>query len=195
MKQKILVVLLTVSLFLTGLVYLGKNETKALEKTKDIDNLIQKPELLKRIDKISEEIIKDETPPSIDEVGKELALKKAEKKKTENNIMKTGSIKERILFVSKKYRINGKIAVAISRLETGHWKSNIFKKYNNVGGMMYKGKPMKFSSLNEGVERFVRNLKNGYFDKRLDTPAKMQKKYCPPNDQWDELVVKIMNME
>lgn len=194
MKQKILVVLLTVSLFLTGLVYLGKNKTKALEKTKDIDNLIQKPEFLERIDDISEELIKDKTHPSVNEVQKEIALEEAKKKKAENNVMKNGTIEEKILFMSKKYGINGKIAVAISRLETGHWKSNPFKKYNNVGGMKYRGKIMKFDSLNEGIERFVKNLKKNYFDQGLNTPAKMQKKYCPPNSDWDEMVVKIMEM-
>ena len=36
-----------------------------------------------------------------------------------------------------------------------------------------------YNSLDEGIEKFLINLKNNYFDIGLDTIEKIQKKYCP----------------
>lgn len=194
MKKRITAILLTVSLFVTGLICNGKNNVKALEKPEEDLELIQKPESSKCLEETTKHLIELKTPPSVEEAEKYLAQETLKKKQEEKQIMISGSVEEGIRCVSIKYGIDADIAVAISRLETGHWKSNPFKKYNNVGGMKYRGKIMKFDSLNEGIERFVKNLKKNYFDQGLNTPAKMQKKYCPPNSDWDEMVVKIMEM-
>ena len=77
-----------------------------------------------------------------------------------------------------EYGIDWKIAVAISRWETGNFTSNIYKTKNNVGGMYCKGF-IKYNSLDEGIEAFVSNLKRNYFDIGLDTLEKIQPKYCP----------------
>jgi hypothetical protein len=74
-----------------------------------------------------------------------------------------------------------KISIAISQWETGHYKSSLFKNNNNIGGL-YNSSARKFytySSVEDGIEAYVRNLNKGYFDKGLNTIESIQKKYCP----------------
>ena len=71
------------------------------------------------------------------------------------------------------------ISIAISRWETGNYTSKAFKEKNNVGGMMCTSGLINYNSLDEGIEKFLINLKSNYFDIGLDTIEKIQKKYCP----------------
>lgn len=71
------------------------------------------------------------------------------------------------------------ISISISKWETGNYTSVAFKEKNNVGGMMCSGELIKYNSLDEGINAFVKNLKNNYFDIGLDTIDKIQPKYCP----------------
>ena len=71
------------------------------------------------------------------------------------------------------------ISIAISRWETGNYTSKAFKEKNNVGGMMCTSGLIHYNSLDEGIEKFLINLKSNYFDIGLDTIEKIQKKYCP----------------
>ena len=76
-----------------------------------------------------------------------------------------------------------KIAVAITKHETGSYTSNLFKNSNNIGGL-YNSSAKKFfsyRSVEDGISAYVRNLKAGYFDKGLNTIEKIQKKYAPVN--------------
>ena len=76
-----------------------------------------------------------------------------------------------------------KIAIAITKHETGSYTSSLFKNNNNVGGL-YNSSAKKFytySSVEDGIDAYIRNLKNGYFDKGLDTIEKIQSKYAPIN--------------
>lgn len=76
-----------------------------------------------------------------------------------------------------------KIAVAITKHETGSYTSSLFKNSNNIGGL-YNSSAKKFfsyRSVEDGISAYVRNLKAGYFDKGLDTIEKIQKKYAPVN--------------
>lgn len=77
-----------------------------------------------------------------------------------------------------EYDIDWKMAVAISRWETGNYTSNLYHNKNNVGGLYCNGF-ISYSSLDEGIEAFVSNLKRNYFDLGLDTLEKIQLKYCP----------------
>ena len=45
--------------------------------------------------------------------------------------------------------------------------------------MMCNSGLITYNSLDEGIEAFLINLKNNYFDIGLDTLDKIQKKYCP----------------
>ena len=100
-----------------------------------------------------------------------------------------------------EYGIDWMIAVAISKWETGNYTSNLYKNKNNVGGLYCNGF-LSYSSLDEGIDAFVSNLKRNYFDMGLDTLEKIQPKYCPVgaandpkglNKNWLNGVTKIYN--
>lgn len=78
-----------------------------------------------------------------------------------------------------EYGIDWKVAVAISKWETGAWTSSLYNNKNNVGGLYCNGSFLKYNTLDEGVDAFVSNLKRNYFDMGLDTLEKIQPKYCP----------------
>ena len=82
-----------------------------------------------------------------------------------------------------EYGIDYKLAIAISKHETGNYTSYAFKSLNNVGGMMYwDGNKMSlksYNSLENGIIAFISNLKNNYIDLGLDTIEKIQVKYAP----------------
>ena len=69
--------------------------------------------------------------------------------------------------------------VAISKHETGHWKSPAFVDRNNFGGVMVSYGIKIYASYEDGLDGFVTLLKNRYFDKGLDTIEKIQPVYCP----------------
>lgn len=71
------------------------------------------------------------------------------------------------------------ISIAISKWETGNYTSSAFKNKNNVGGMMCSSGLISYNSLDDGINAFLKNLKNNYFDIGLDTLEKIQPKYCP----------------
>lgn len=80
------------------------------------------------------------------------------------------------------------IASSIILVETGCQTncSSLVKKCNNIGGMKGKGgcgSYARFSSLDAGIDAFIRNLDKGYFSKGLNTPALMNKKYAA-NPNW-----------
>lgn len=77
-----------------------------------------------------------------------------------------------------EYNIDWRIAVAISRWETGNYTSSIYHNKNNVGGLYCNGF-LSYQTLDEGIDAFVSNLKRNYFDLGLDTLEEIQKKYCP----------------
>ena len=78
-----------------------------------------------------------------------------------------------------EYGIDWRIAVSISKWETGHFTSTLYKNKNNVGGLYCNGGFITYNSLDEGVDAFISNLKRNYFDMGLDTLEKIQPKYCP----------------
>lgn len=85
--------------------------------------------------------------------------------------------------VADNYGVDYKLAIAISKHETGTYTSLAFKDLNNVGGMMHwteKGMLLKkYDTLEEGIEAFVSNLKRNYIDMGLISIEEIQKKYAP----------------
>lgn len=69
--------------------------------------------------------------------------------------------------------------VSIARWETGNYSSAVYNNKNNVGGNFKNGELATFDSLEQGINYFVSNLKNNYFDKGLNTLEKIQKVYAP----------------
>lgn len=105
----------------------------------------------------------------------------------------TGSIEGMIIRACEYYGVDAELAVAISRLETGHFQSAACTELNNVGGMSVNETPIAFTSLEEGVDAFVQNLANNYIAQGLLTVEMIGAKYCPGNaDEWVQNVTAIM---
>lgn len=193
MKTKILNTLLVISfmamtIFGCGTTHVNAYEVRNNKTTVTVmavtnKNILKEPKI--KIISLKEKI-KEERKKSLDKVKRGTK----EKKKVKNN-----TIQEKIKISCEFYEVDYDIALAIARLETGHFKSYAYLVGNNPGGLSKNEKPMKFASKDEGVDRFIKNLKIGYFDKGLDTPEKIGKKYCPVNPNWANLVEQIMEMD
>lgn len=90
-----------------------------------------------------------------------------------------------------EYEVDPYLALAIVLHETGcKWGcSSLVVNCNNVGGV--KGGPScgggsyrYYSSLDEGITAFIRNLKYNYYDYGLNTAYKMQRKYTGGSTTW-----------
>ena len=104
------------------------------------------------------------------------------------------TVEEMICMECDKYDIDAQLAMAIARLETGNFTSEVFTELHNVGGMSRDEEPIGFVSLERGVEAFVKNLYHNYYLHDLDTVEEIAEKYCPVNaEQWAESVNAIMN--
>lgn len=94
-----------------------------------------------------------------------------------------------------QYNVDCNLAIAISKLETAYFTSELFIENHNFGGMWYNGEFMSFATYSEGCETFVKMLKYNYIDEGLVTPIQIQKKYCPGNSNWTILVEELMKGE
>lgn len=108
-----------------------------------------------------------------------------------------GTPRELLKIACEEYNVDYILAVSIARVETGNFTSELFLKYNNLGGLSNDYKWYKYNTLIEGINAYVSMLKIEYIDKGLGTPEKMQPKYCPGKDgeHWVSLVRKIMEEE
>lgn len=89
-----------------------------------------------------------------------------------------------------KVGIDETTAIAIARLETGHYTSRLFTESNNFGGMGNGKRYYTYETPEDGAEAFVKMIKS-YADKGMDTPKKMQKTYCPNNEAWADMVEEL----
>lgn len=90
------------------------------------------------------------------------------------------------------YGVDYKLALAIAKLETGNFTSDVYINKHNVGGLTNGGEYKTFSSVTEGVFEMVRNLKVNYINKGLTTPSEINPKYCPTDSNWASKVTQIM---
>ena len=92
--------------------------------------------------------------------------------------LSNGTPREILKIACKEYKVDYILAVSIARVETGNFTSEVFLKYNNLGGLSNDYVWYKYNTLIEGINAYVSILKIEYIDKGLDTPEKMQPKYC-----------------
>jgi hypothetical protein len=102
---------------------------------------------------------------------------------------------------SIKYEVDPYLSLAIVLHETGCYSgkcSTLASKCNNIGGM--KGSPgcgggayKKFSSLEDGIEAFYKNLSKNYYKKGLTTPETIGKKYAE-SESWPTRIKYYMNI-
>ena len=102
------------------------------------------------------------------------------------------TVEEQIALKCDEYGIPSEIPLAIARLETGHFTSRAYKEGNNVGGLSVDEVPIEYDSLDEGVDAFVSNLAENYFEEGLDTPEEIGEKYCPVNPEWADIVRSLL---
>lgn len=95
-----------------------------------------------------------------------------------------------IYHATKDTDVDPYLAIAISRLETGHYTSRAFVEGYNFGGITIQGKVASFDSISSGLDRFA-NLLGWYHRNGMTTAETMQSTYCPPNENWDEIVNEI----
>ena len=95
---------------------------------------------------------------------------------------------------SLDYGVDPYIAVAISLHETGCNSScsDAVKRHNNVGGMYSGGQLVTFPTLEEGIKKYIYNLKKNYYDYGLTTLPQMNKKYAESSD-WASKVNGYLN--
>ncbi len=103
-----------------------------------------------------------------------------------------------------QYGIDPAAVAAIAIQETGNGTSKAIKEKNNVGGMFDSatGKLRSFDSVDASIEAMIKNLKNNYVNKGIDTIEAVQRKYAPIgahndpdnlNNNWSKGVVNIAN--
>ena len=111
--------------------------------------------------------------------------------------LNNGTPREILKIACEEYKVDYILAVSIARVETGNFTSELFLKYNNLGGLSNDYEWYKYNTLIEGINAYVSMLKLEYIDKGLNTPEKMQPKYCPGKDgeHWVSLVREIMEEE
>lgn len=105
------------------------------------------------------------------------------------------TVQQQIEKKCEEYRVDPEIAVAIARLETGHFTSKAFTEYNNVGGLSVNEQPLQYSTLDSGIEAFVINL-SLYKQSGLETVEEIGSRWCPVNyESWVYNVKQIMEEE
>ncbi|MFD2117819.1 glucosaminidase domain-containing protein [Paenibacillus yanchengensis] len=105
-----------------------------------------------------------------------------------------------VMEMEEEYGINAFFTVAVMKLESGHGKSNLAQKKNNlfglnaIDGQAFK-KGYSFKTKGESVEKFAQLISKNYVNKGLTTIEKIAGKYCPTDDRWPGLVKSIMKSD
>jgi len=129
----------------------------------------------------------------IEEMKKEAEERKKQDILNTLGVSSENAIEYKIYIACDKYNVPFKTVLAIARLETGWFTSDAYKYRNNPGGLSRNEVPLYFDTIDEGVDRFVSNLKKNYFDQGLTTPNEIGEKYCPVNPKWATMVSRLMN--
>lgn len=101
------------------------------------------------------------------------------------------TVEDMIMTEANNAGVDSELALAIARLETGHFTSDAYQAGNNVGGMSVNEVPMSFSTLEEGVTAYIECLKT-YYTAGLTTPEEIGKHWCPVNPEWAATVETLM---
>ena len=101
-----------------------------------------------------------------------------------------------IEYASIVYEVPYPLLMAIMRLETGNFTSQLWTEQNNPGGIKYNGEYATFTSKNIGIIKTAEAIKTQWIDKGMTTPEEIQTTYCPLSDKgcegWAEKVTAIM---
>ena len=101
---------------------------------------------------IYSDLIKENSKEKIEKnLPFEINVAKIEKK------CKLDEISCKIKTIADEYDVDWKLAIAISKHETGNYTSEAFKEKNNVGGMMCNSGLISYSTLDDGIESALIN--------------------------------------
>ena len=101
------------------------------------------------------------------------------------------TVEEMIYRYCAAYGVDYNLALAIARLETGHFTSAAYVNGNNIGGMSVNEIQLTYATREEGVKAYVKNL-TAYYAAGLTTPETIQPVYCPGNENWAAVVRQLM---
>ena len=152
--------------FMSGLIYSNifiGSDLIIKAQTKETDKVVE-------LDQEEEKSLKSQ---------KNAELESSEKIEELANKCTLDEVSCKIKKVADSYEVDWRLAIAISKHETGVYTSVAFKEMNNVGGNFRNGSLMVFEDVDKGIDFFISNLKNNYIDMGLDTIELIQPKYCP----------------
>lgn len=83
------------------------------------------------------------------------------------------------------YGVDPVMIQAIERLESNHYRSELFRKTNNTYGGNINGEYIHYDSREQSTLELARLLKFNYINKGLDTVEKIAEVYCPDTpEEW-----------
>ena len=94
---------------------------------------------------------------------------------------------------AQAYEVDWKLTYSIAAHETGWFTSRLYLQQNNPGGIKAGSGWAEYANSFQGILEMTRLIKKSYIDKGLDTPQKMESKYCPDGSSWAAKVTKIMS--
>lgn len=99
-----------------------------------------------------------------------------------------------IVQTADKYSLPFGLLPAIAQCEGNVGKVMPPGSFNTWGWAIYGDKVTRFSSWEDGIERVSKGLRNEYFNKGLNTPQEIMKKYTPSSDgSWSFCVSQFMS--
>lgn len=180
-----LVILMTSSLIIA---YKEKNAEKTL-----VENIIVESTLYRSDSLLSRyEIEKEEIAEEVIYEGLTLSELSA---KIDNVLNSTLEGYGRVIAtLALEKEVDPVVAASIILVETGcKWTcSSLVRNANNVGGMKASsGRYASFATLDAGLEAFINNLANNYYERGLTTPEEINTKYAT-NPNWHDDVYYYM---
>jgi len=108
-------------------------------------------------------------------------------------------LEEAVLDVEDIYGINAYFTIAVMKLESGNGKSRLARVKNNLFGLNATGgnneQAYSFETKADSVYKFGQIISEKYVAKGLKTIDEVGRKYCPANQKWADLIVRIMNSD
>ena len=160
-----------------------------------------------RIDKADNEAKKSTNPKDVKitknmDLTKRTGLSKEDFKKVIKNLKQDRSgffynNADTIYDLCEKYEINEIFFCGLIVAESGWNIANNHRSTHNYISMMYKGKLIRYSSTEEGLEVAAKKLNQNYLTPggkfySGKTIAGVQKRFCPVSSTWDDLVYGAM---
>lgn len=106
------------------------------------------------------------------------------------------TLPEVVVETVKQYPVNELWSIAVMCLESGYFTSNLAIKHNNYGGMLYKGKAMRFDTMEEGIQRAIQCFYNNL--KGDNTIYEVNETYCEPDENgkygWSYKVMDVLSL-